>query len=341
MKRYRGNQGTVLIFALWTLTLLVVFAVHIGIGVRQRMILVQRLESRSKLYCCAVSGIRKAMMVLDETRRVSGVTFSALTKAKLMNNAEDFSNITMNGAHGDIGYQLFDKSFTQSKKQYGMIDEAAKINLNFADSRTLKRLLQAVLGWDAERAEKLAAAIVDWRTSGENSLKGFFSQSYYENLEHPYAAKNAFFEILNEVLLVEGMNAEIFERLRHFITVYGDGRVNVNTASFPVLYALGFNDVVVDKILSMRAGSDGLEATSDDQVFLTEDEFASMLGKSSAVTAQEALSAQQLAQDGQLRVSSDFYTIEASVRMVHQRQQMTMRCVYDAAIQSIISWQEM
>jgi type II secretory pathway component PulK len=340
MKRQKHNQGSILIFALWTLTLLVIFSVYIGIGVRQRMILVQRLESRSKLYYSAVSGIRKAIMILNQTRPSSGLAFSAQTKAKLMNNEEDFSKIQLNGVNVDLCYAIFDKSFHQNKKQYGMIDEAAKININFADQKTLARLFQAVLGIDIERAEKLGLAMVDWRTSGESSLEGFFSDAYYENLEHPYKSKNASFEILNEVLLVEGMNAEIFERLRGFITIYGNGRININTASFQVLYALGFTPEAAEKIIAMRAGHDDIEATGDDYIFTSEDEFASLLGKTSAVTDSETLFAQKLAQEQQLSVDSDFYSLEVFASMVNEKQQMTVRCVYDASVQAIVYWQE-
>lgn len=334
------NQGTILIFALWTLTLLVAFAVYISAGVRQRMILVQRLESRSKLSACAVSAIRKGIMALDQAHLSSAAACSAPTKAKLMNNENDFSAIALSGAQAGLGYDIFDKSFRQSKKQYGMIGEAAKININFADQRTLTRLFQAVLGWSAEKAEKLALAIVDWRTSGESTLKGFFSEDYYKNLAHPYASKNAPFEILNEVLLVEGMDAGTFERVRHFVTPYGQGGVDINAAPFPVLYALGFAPEVAQEILTIRAGADGLEATDDDRVFSSLDEFALLLGRSSAVTDTEANFMQKLGQEGKIGIGSDLYALEAVARTDNEKQQMTIRCIYNAATGKIVYWQE-
>lgn len=340
MKNKKKNQGTILIFALWTLTLLVVFAVYIGIGVRQRMIFVGRLESRSKLYYSAASGIRKGIMVLNQARSVPGAIFLPQTKASFMNNEEDFSNIELNGAHVEVAYQFFDKSLNQNKKRYGMIDEASKININFASLRTLIRLFQVILDWDMERASKLALAIIDWRTSGESSLEGFFSDEYYENLKHSYTPKNASFEVLDEILLVEGMTAEGFDKLRNFMTIYGDGRVNINTAPFEVLRAMGFDEALSAKIIEKRAGGDGIEGTADDYFFESDAGLVVVLRLSSAAAENDVLFAEQLANDQQFRVDSDLYSIEALASMENQNQQMRIRCVYDAAAQAILYWQE-
>ena len=338
MKKKTRDQGTILIFALWTLALLVVFSVYIGIGVRQRMILVQRLESRSKLYYSAASGIRKAIAVLNHVRSIPGAMLVSEARAKLLNNQEVFSNIQLNGVNVDVSYQIFDKSFSENKKQYGMMEEAAKININFADQRTLIRLFQLVLGYDSEKAEELALAIVDWRTKGEGRLEGFFSDEYYKNLEHPYAPKNASFEVLDEALLVEGMTSEILDRLRYFLTIYGDGRININTASLHVLRALGFEEALAEKIIERRAGEDGIEGTEDDYVFQSEDGLTFLLRLSSVATENDTLFAQQLFEDEQFRVDSDIYSIEAFAAI--GQQQMKIRCVYDASVQTIIYWQE-
>jgi len=340
MRKKRTDQGTILIFALWTLALLVVFAVYIGIGIRQRMIFAERLESRNKLYYAAVSGVRKAMAVLDQVRSVPGSTFFTATKKALLNNEEDFSSIELNDASVEVTYDFFDKSLEQNKKQYGMIDEASKININSTSLRALIRLFQIVLGWDVEPAERLALAIVNWRTSGESELKGFFSDEYYENLEHPYAPKNASFETLDELLLVEGMNGEIFERLRNFITVYGDGRVNINTASFEALRAMGFDQALSAKIIERRAGADEVEGTDDDYIFDSEGGLVLLLRLSSVAAERDVLFAQQLENDQQFRVDSDIYSIESFARLERKNQEMKIRCVYDAAAKSILYWRE-
>lgn len=56
--------------------------------------------------------------------------------------------------------------------------------------------------------------------------------------------------------------------LRDLFTVYGDGRINVNTASYEVLSAIpDLDEDVVDRIIGYRQGSDGKLGTDDDREF--------------------------------------------------------------------------
>jgi general secretion pathway protein K len=104
----------------------------------------------------------------------------------------------------------------------------------------------------------LVAAIIDWIDSdddvtilpyvqGENSGA---ESDYYRSLATPYLCKNGPVEALSELLLVKGMTCEVFHGpedaehtgpamgLEQFLTVYGEGRVNINEASPTVLQTL-------------------------------------------------------------------------------------------------------
>ena len=45
-------------------------------------------------------------------------------------------------------------------------------------------------------------------------------------------------ESLDELLLVNGMTKDIFERIKDYVTVWGSGMVNINTAGREVLWLL-------------------------------------------------------------------------------------------------------
>lgn len=337
----RNRQGSILIFALWTLVVLTTFSIYLGFGVRQRMIMVQRLESRHKLYLAASSGVRKAIAMLHAAYEKNDQPLSVVSaKAFLMNNIRDFRSIDLGDVTVDIERKILDKTFDKNEKHYGMIDEASKININFADKRSLVRLFQAVFGWDAEGSEGLAIAIIDWRTPGTTTLKGFFSQEYYKNLRYPYEPKGRDFELVEELLLVEGMRKDIFERLRHFVTVYGDGRVNVNTATFPVLYAIGFTSDVAKDIIQKRIGFDDIEGTADDITFRSTEDFAAAMSVLSMFTENDALFVRELHGSQKITTTSDFYSIQAKGYAVGGKQQNTVRCVYDAAARTIVYWNE-
>jgi general secretion pathway protein K len=104
----------------------------------------------------------------------------------------------------------------------------------------------------------IVPAIIDWidaddevtvlpNVQGENT--GAESE-YYRNLDKPYHCKNKPMEVLSELMLVKGMTREILHGavggeqggsmmgMERFLTVYGDGRVNINEASVPVLQSL-------------------------------------------------------------------------------------------------------
>src|SRR2546427_10324986 len=63
------------------------------------------------------------------------------------------------------------------------------------------------------------------------------------------------------------MTHEVFQALEPFVTVYSDGKVNLNTAPREVMAALGMSEGLVSKVLRFRWGPDGIHGTRDDQSF--------------------------------------------------------------------------
>jgi len=119
-------------------------------------------------------------------------------------------------ANNSYRYFFVDKS--NSSDNLEVIDESALINLNLASVDVLARLP----GMNKELAE----AIVN------SGLRPFST--------------------INEVLLVEGISKENFLLFKDLITVYGMGKVNINTASKAVFVALGLDEEEADLILRFR-----------------------------------------------------------------------------------------
>ena len=111
--------------------------------------------------------------------------------------------------------------------QAGLIDEQRKLNINTAAPEQLTRLIEHLTP-DAPAAE-LAAAIVDWR----DEPAGIFCQAAAA------LCHNATLDTVDELRLVPGIAPAIFEAIKSYVTVYGTGLVNVNTAPVVVLDALG------------------------------------------------------------------------------------------------------
>jgi general secretion pathway protein K len=266
--------------ALWSLCLLASFAVILGYGVRQKLILVQRLDERDKLHFIAEAGVKKAIAEIKNTNGASQ-TNSAL-KDEWSNNIEAFSDIAVGNGKFNVCYNYIDDVSGAQTVWWGMVDEERKININkinIENMSVLKTLFRLVLNFDDTQAQELAASIIDWRDD-DNLLSieaGSAEDRYYMDLEYPYKAKNADFQVLEELLLVKGMTQDSFEKLKNYITVYGGGEININTASKIVLLSLGLNEPIVDNILAFRAGDDKIVGTSDDYVFNSSSEVVEKL----------------------------------------------------------------
>ena len=69
------DRGSILIFTLFVLCLLTVFCVQLGYGVRQKLTLVSRLETRQRLRLAADAGIKIGIAVVREEEVSEDLTF--------------------------------------------------------------------------------------------------------------------------------------------------------------------------------------------------------------------------------------------------------------------------
>jgi general secretion pathway protein K len=88
--------------------------------------------------------------------------------------------------------------------------------------------------------EELVGNLVDWTDPDDMRLyQGGSEDSLYANLPDPYRPKNAPFDSRDEIRLVDGWHLDgLWERVGRHMTIYGTGKVNVNTAMEPVLKGL-------------------------------------------------------------------------------------------------------
>jgi len=335
--RIRQNRtGMVLVFALWVLGILTILAVSVAAGIRQKIFLVERLDERSRMNYLLESAVKKTAGYIHQNMELTSFMFTPELKVNLLNNAGELSSIMLRDDSAGVGYILGDgKSL-----RWGVVDEESKLNLNRTNAETLAPLLSNVLSLKDDDASKLAQALLDWRQLGEGEVSGFFSDDYYSNLQNPYPKKSAEYETLDEILLVKGMNKEMYDKLINYVTIYGDGTVNINTASEQVLEALGLAETLVDKILQVRRGKDGLDGTPDDHVFLRTFEITADINAVIPLTIDEARAIDTLNARGLLGTNSYYYTIEATGKVASRTALKTVHAVYSSRDDKIIYWKE-
>lgn len=133
--------------------------------------------------------------------------------------------------------------------------------------------------------EELIANLADWTDADDMRLyQGGNEDALYSRLDEPYRPKNAPFDTRDEIRLVDGWHRDgVWERVGRELTIYGEGKVNVNTASESVLKGLlmaYFNGVAteltvqptVDEIIRLRGApiaEGGLYFSSGKQFYET------------------------------------------------------------------------
>lgn len=138
-------------------------------------------------------------------------------------------------------------------------DESGKVDINTASDVVLKNLLFN-LGVTVEEADIIVDSIMDWKDADDLYRLHGAEDDYYMSLKHPYRAKNADFETLEELILVRGITPEILygtaekKGLIDFITINSKtNTININAAPKEVLVSIpGITNEMADFIIEYR-----------------------------------------------------------------------------------------
>jgi type II secretory pathway component PulK len=340
MRNLRLTRAFILVSTLWTLLFLAILAVTLLAGVRQRLTVFGRVEQRGRAQLAAEAGVKKAIAVLLDDMDATAQALTPRSKERRMNNPGEFARIPLGGLVVEVVHRLPEFARSAPAEAWGLGDEASKLNVNIAPREVIRRLVMDVLQWDEARARTLADALADWRDHGAHQVKGFFSDDYYKSLEFPYPMKDRPFERPDELLLVKGVDKAIVQALEPYLTVYGDGRVNINTASKEVLAALGLEPAVADKIIQARRGPDNAEATLDDHVFVAAHDIAAEASALVRLEPREARQIDELNARGLLTTGSFLYSFISRVPADSGGYMRTISCVFSALDSKILYWSE-
>ncbi len=145
----------------------------------------------------------------------------------------------------------------------GVVDERARVSVNAIIKKDGKehdkfyplylRLLKVL-----ELEEELASTAADWADKDEEPRTlGAEDYDYYMRRKYPYKSKGASFDHVGELSLVKGYGPDVMGKLRPFVTVYGDGLVNINNAPREVLMALTeeLSGDIADAVIERRTKS--------------------------------------------------------------------------------------
>ena len=290
----RNDSGTILLLVLWFVLILSILAISLGREAAVDLALTKHSIGSLKAEGLAWSGIMYAMdqiqtpedKIPEELFKKVSLKDGYFEIGYFYKDSLSFPNVlvgnqgevktgppTTNGSPRHEGTKAFGGDSFDENFRYGFQDEEQKINLNAISVDNSKILIQLVslLGFSEDVAKTAAASIVDWQDQNTTPANA-----------PAYHCKNRPFDQVEELLLVKGINEEIFLKLKDFVTVFpkagGTLKVNFNTASEVVLNALtrskagaATNTSLEDarsltrKMIAYRSGPDGREATPDDR----------------------------------------------------------------------------
>lgn len=243
-KAQAANQrGISLVVVLWVLALLMIIASELVYTARVDSQSAMNFKDGTAAQALAMAGIDMGAAEIAAPYKLVALDADGRTVFIRQENNES-----------DPGSRSFELG--EGRVAYAIEDESGKLNLNTASREIVKNLLENS-GVENSALDTIVDSIMDWRDENhEHHLNGA-EDDFYRSLPKPYGAKDGLLDTAEEALLIKGMRPEIFygtENVRKegrgdspavsafkgisgHITVRGDGKININTASEGVLKA--------------------------------------------------------------------------------------------------------
>lgn len=200
----RKQRGMALILVLWVTMLLTVLVGSFVLLARGEMLQSRQLFESTRAQLAAEAGVAIAVSKVREL--------------------DDKARWIADG-------RPYETEFEGAKLTVKVIDESGKIDINLADQPTLLNLMKSV-GFNERDAEARAAAIIDWRDPDNLLTLNGAEDETYESEGYAYGAKDAPFDMVEELQQLIGFNYDTFLKLEPAITVYSS-RSGLNAAFAP------------------------------------------------------------------------------------------------------------
>jgi general secretion pathway protein K len=220
-RRLAERRGVALMLVLWVVIVLSAIALGVVASSRAQTNLAGTLRSRAVARYAAESGVVAATMELTEMFR------AAETDEE---RAQVFSRFEERLA------SLGERQLGSARYQVAVLDLNSRVDLNRSSEVVLLGLFEQFVG--VEEAEALVNALYDWTDEDDEPLPGGAEAREYVDAGSPFLPTNRPLLRLDELARIEGIGDSLAAKLAPYVTVWGDGLVNVNTAPVPVLTAV-------------------------------------------------------------------------------------------------------
>ena len=212
--RRNHRFGTVLIVTMWVILVLTGLAFVFASSMRVAASVAANNIAAIEADCIAEGAVQYIMSNLT-TSKEEGEATSLVTKTPYdaMKVGNGYFWVLRVNLENDRDYE------------FGLTDEAGKINLNTASEDMLMKL--------PGMTEQLAASIIDWRDADSTVTTNGAEDDYYLLLPDPYNCKNAPLETVDEILLIQGGTEDLLYGEDTNLNGHLDDNENDGDASAP------------------------------------------------------------------------------------------------------------
>lgn len=240
-----NNRGVALILVILMIGVIIALTLQINLSSRSEVYEAANLRDGIKLLYIAKSGF------------YGGETFLVEDSNNFDSLNEDWAKLELISA----GSAAF---FGEGYFMLNIKDESGKIPINqlVKDSEynsdiegmLIRFLTLSEFDLDEQQAGDILDAVKDW-IDEDDEITGFGAENmYYEDLDKPHSCKNGPLDSIDELLMIKGVTRELHygtdetPGISEYLTVYGNGKININTAPGSVLMAL--SDEITGEMVS-------------------------------------------------------------------------------------------
>ncbi|MBN2702744.1 MAG: general secretion pathway protein GspK [Pontiellaceae bacterium] len=270
-----SKEGAALLVVLGVLLILPLIVMSIAFDAKLEAQLISYKKKKLKAETLAYSGIEYAKAILAQQSQVSETDVEELGQ-------EDRDGFMQMALYAQRGLSTSSTIYPGDST-----NEMFTITIESAESGRNVNLLTRDQWMDifemanvpSTQWEELIDCLTDWIDDNDlHELNGAESDDeFYE--EQGYPVKNSQLDSVEELLLIKGWTPEILYGssaedgsdevfgIADILTVWGDGKVNINTAPTNTLLSFPeYEDWQLEDIMLARAGLDGEEGTLDDGI---------------------------------------------------------------------------
>ncbi len=251
---FHGQQGFALVLTLLMISMMVVVSLQFNRSVWSGLYGSSNLKEATRLRLVARSGVEFAMLVLSEDREQNEVDTLREPWAQSRELSLQSTSLFKKG------YFMVDISDIAGKIQINrLIDD--KGEWRPAQRDLFQRfLLSEAFGFDSDEVSNLMDFVKDWLDADDDITRFGAESAYYRGLTPPYDCGNGPLASPDRLTLIKGMDENVVygtsekPGIMPYLSVHGDGKININTAGPVILRALSaeINEEMVRDMIAYR-----------------------------------------------------------------------------------------